>query len=100
MGRVFLKWFARQASRFGYHGTRTVGIGFRRRDKVAPRALVGAAGAGTFLLTSPPKKIFTNFRDYSAKRLRFYEDAAKVVQRRMVPNFKKSFERAVRTARR
>jgi len=32
-------------------------------------------------------------------RLRFYEDAAKVVQRRMVPNFKKSFERAVRTAR-
>ncbi len=34
------------------------------------------------------------------KRLRFYEDAAKVVQRRMVPNFKKSFERAVRTARR
>jgi len=34
------------------------------------------------------------------KRLRFYGDAAKVVQRRMVPNFKKSFERAVRTARR
>jgi len=34
------------------------------------------------------------------KRLRFYEDAAKVVLRRMVPNFKKSFERAVRTARR
>ena len=34
------------------------------------------------------------------KRLRFYEDAAKVVQRRMVPNFKKSFERALRTARR
>ena len=34
------------------------------------------------------------------KRLRFYEDAAKVVQRQMVPNFKKSFERAVRTARR
>ena len=32
------------------------------------------------------------------KRLRFYEDAAKVVQKRMVPNFKKSFERAVRTA--
>ena len=29
------------------------------------------------------------------KRLRFYQDAAKVVQRRMVPNFKKSFERAV-----
>ena len=29
------------------------------------------------------------------RRLRFYEDAAKVVQRRMVPNFKKSFERAV-----
>jgi hypothetical protein len=27
-------------------------------------------------------------------------DAAKVVQRRMVPNFKKSFERALRTARR
>lgn len=34
------------------------------------------------------------------KRLRFYEDAAKVVQRRMVPNSKKSFERAVRTVRR
>ena len=34
------------------------------------------------------------------KRLHFYEDAVKVVQRRMVPNFKKSFERAVRTARR
>jgi hypothetical protein len=34
------------------------------------------------------------------KRLRFYEDAAKVVQRQMAPNFKKSFERAVRTARR
>jgi len=32
------------------------------------------------------------------KRLRFYEDAAKVVQRRLVPNFKKSFERAVRSA--
>jgi|GEM_PF-5699995 len=34
------------------------------------------------------------------KRLRFYEDAANVVQRRLVSNFKKSFERAVRTARR
>jgi hypothetical protein len=34
------------------------------------------------------------------KRLRFYEDAAKVVQRRLVLNFKESFERAVRTARR
>ena len=34
------------------------------------------------------------------KRLRFYEDGAEVVQRRMVLNFKKSFERAVRTARR
>ena len=33
------------------------------------------------------------------KRLRFYEDAAKVVQKRLVPNFKKSFGRAVRTAR-
>ena len=33
------------------------------------------------------------------KRLRFYEDAAKVVQRRVVANFKKSFESAVRTAR-
>jgi len=32
------------------------------------------------------------------KRLCFYEDAAKVVQRRTVPNFKKSFEKAVRTA--
>jgi len=35
-----------------------------------------------------------------SKRPRFYEDAAKVVQQRMVSNFKKSFERAVRTARR
>jgi NAD(P)-dependent dehydrogenase (short-subunit alcohol dehydrogenase family) len=78
---VSLKWFARQASRFGCHGTRTVGIGFRRRSKVAPQALVGATGR-------------------IPKRLRFYEDAAKVVQRGMVPNFKKSFERAVRTARR
>jgi hypothetical protein len=34
------------------------------------------------------------------KRLRFYEDAAKVVQRLMVPNFKKSFEKALKTARR
>ena len=34
------------------------------------------------------------------KRLRFYEDAAKVVRKRMVPNFRKSFERVVRTARR
>jgi len=31
-------------------------------------------------------------------RLRFYGDAAKVVMRRMVLNFKKSFERALRTA--
>ena len=29
----------------------------------------------------------------------FYVEASKVVQRRMEPNFKKSFERAVRTAR-
>ena len=34
------------------------------------------------------------------KRLRFYEDAAKVVQKRMVLNLKKSFERVVQTARR
>jgi len=34
------------------------------------------------------------------KRLRFYEDAAKVVQKRMVPNLKQSFKRAVQTARR
>ena len=39
-------------------------------------------------------------RKWGVERLLFYEDAAKVVQRRMVPNFKKSFERAVRTARR
>ena len=26
---VSLKWFARQASRFGYHGTRTVKINIR-----------------------------------------------------------------------
>ena len=37
---------------------------------------------------------------YIPKRLRFYEDAAKVVRKRMVPNFRRSFERAVRTARR
>ena len=36
----------------------------------------------------------------NTKRLRFYEDAAKTVQRRMVPNFRKSFEGMVRTARR
>ena len=34
------------------------------------------------------------------KRLSFYEDAAKVVQRRLVPNFRQSFDRAMRTARR
>ena len=34
------------------------------------------------------------------KRLQFYGDATKVRQRWMVPNFRKSFERAVRTARR
>ena len=34
------------------------------------------------------------------KRPRFYEGAATGVRKRMVPNFKKSFERAVRTARR
>ncbi len=32
--------------------------------------------------------------------LRFYKDAAKVVQKRMVPNLKQSFKRAVQTARR
>jgi len=32
LDRVLLKWFARQASRFGYHGTWTVGIGFRGRS--------------------------------------------------------------------
>ena len=37
---------------------------------------------------------------WGVERLRFYEDAAKVVQKQMVPNFRKSFERAVRTARR
>ena len=42
----------------------------------------------------------THDRKWGVERLRFYEDAAKVVQRRMVPNFKKSFERALRTARR
>ena len=49
------------------------------------------------------QNIASIFNNVGAKkgisRLRFYEDAAKVVQRRMVPNFKKSFERAVRTAR-
>jgi hypothetical protein len=30
------------------------------------------------------------------KRLRFYEDMAKVVERRVVLSFKKSFERAAR----
>ena len=34
------------------------------------------------------------------KRLRFCEDPAKVVQKPVVLNFKESFERAVRTARR
>ena len=84
MDRVLVKWFARRASRFGYHGTRTVGIGFRRRDKGKPLEVL-------YQLV-PLARL--------PKRLRFYEDAAKVVQRRMVPNFRKSFERAVRTARR
>ena len=84
MDRVLVEWFARQASRFGYHGTRTVGIGFRRCGK-------GKQLEVLYQLV-PLARI--------PKRLRFYEDAAKVVQRRMVPNFKKSFERAVRTARR
>ena len=79
-----VEWFARQASRFGYHGARTVGIGFRRRGKGKPLEVL-------YQLV-PLARI--------PKRLRFYEDAAKVEQRRMVPNFKKSFERAVRTARR
>ena len=39
-------------------------------------------------------------RKWGVERLRFYEDAAKVVRKRMVPNFRKSFEGAVRTARR
>ena len=84
LGRVSLKWFARQASRFRYHGTRTVGIRFRRRGKGKPLEV---------LYQLVPLARLT-------KRLRFYEDAVKVVQRRMVPNFKKSFEQAVRTARR
>ena len=79
-----LKWFARQASRFGYHGTRSEGIGFRRCGK-------GKQLEVLYQLV-PLARI--------PKRLRFYEDAAKVVQKRMVPNFKKSFERALRTARR
>lgn len=33
------------------------------------------------------------------KRFNFYEDAAKVVKRRMIPNFRKSFRNALRTAR-
>ena len=48
LGWVLLKWFVRQASRFGCHGTRTVGIGFRRWSKVlSGRVLIGAAGAHT-----------------------------------------------------
>ena len=39
-------------------------------------------------------------RKWGVERPHFCEDAAKVVQRRTGPNFKKSFERAVRTARR
>ncbi|MFP6777944.1 MAG: hypothetical protein VCB06_06175 [Alphaproteobacteria bacterium] len=39
-------------------------------------------------------------RKWGVERPHFYVEVAKVVQRRMVPNFKKSFERAVRTARR
>lgn len=34
------------------------------------------------------------------KSLRFYEDAAKVVQRRLAPNFRQSFDKAMRTAKR
>ena len=84
LGWVLVKWFARRASRLGYHGTRTVGIRFRRRGKGKPLEVL-------YQLV-PLARI--------PKRVRFYEDAAKVVQRRMVPNFKKSFERAVGTARR
>jgi hypothetical protein len=47
LGRVSLKRFARQASRFGYHGTRTVGIRFRRRGKAPSWVLISAAGAHT-----------------------------------------------------
>ena len=47
LGPGFLKWFARQASRFGYHGTRTAGIRFRRRNKVPSRVPINAAGAHT-----------------------------------------------------
>ena len=71
LGWVLVKSFARQASRFGYHGTRTVGIRFRRRGKGKPLEV---------LYQLVPLARLT-------KRLRFYEDAAKVVQRRMLPNF-------------
>ena len=47
LGPGLVKWFARQASRFGYHGTRGGGIGFRRRDKVHSRVLISAVGAHT-----------------------------------------------------
>ena len=47
LARVLVKWFARQASRFGYHGARTVGIRFWRRGKVPSRVLISAAGAHT-----------------------------------------------------
>jgi hypothetical protein len=47
LGWVSLKWFARQASRFSYHGTRTVGIGFRHRGKGPSQVLISAAGAHT-----------------------------------------------------
>ena len=52
-----------------------MGIGFRRRGK-------GRNGCLLVPLARIPK------------RLRFYEDAAKVVRKRMVPNFRRSFERA------
>jgi hypothetical protein len=55
------------------------------------------------MLSRTIQNIASNFNNVGAKgckRLSFCEDAAKVLQQRMVPNFKKSFERAVRTARR
>ena len=47
LGPVLLKWLARRASRLGYHGTRTVGIGFRRRGKEPSRVFVSTVSADT-----------------------------------------------------
>ena len=46
------------------------------------------------------KTVTTYEHKWCLEQLRFYEDTATVVQQRMALNYKESFERVVRTARR